>query len=440
MKRLAGLALVLAACTGGSGGEPALVTGSTSPPASTTTVTAPPLAEVVVRLSEAEALAATGARVQVGQSVRLTGTEPARLALPFDRPITLPITYLVDGVATEPVWTQVVQAVEDGTVELVIEQPWRDPQPVTEPIVMAWQSGGDSDTYLEQLEAAPGLTVTSPRWWSIDRNGLLVGQTDPAFVEAAHELGVQVWPYLVNGFEPARTRRLLGDSRNRRLVAAQVSGQAQLAGVDGVNVDFEAFSFIDRDNFTAFIEELAGFVHAWGGIVSVDITARTRSFATLAESRGNLYDRRALAETADYLALMAYDQHTRVNPAGPTASEDWAEGAMHWLLRHVDAHQVLLGVPFYARIWNPEEPAKPQTATIGTVEELAEANPRTFDPAFDLDRVDLEDGRFFWAEDYDNLRDRLAFAREVGAAGTAAWRLGFDTPEVWEIYEESLAP
>ena len=49
----------------------------------------------------------------------------------------------------------------------------------------------------------------------------------------------------------------------------------------------------------------------------------------------------ALAKAADYIVLMAYDEHTRVNPAGPTASEEWAKGAVYWLLRHVDPHQVL---------------------------------------------------------------------------------------------------
>ena len=55
--------------------------------------------------------------------------------------------------------------------------------------MLAWQAAGDSDQYLEQLEGAPGLTVTSPRWWTLDADGLLVGETDPDFVASAHELG-----------------------------------------------------------------------------------------------------------------------------------------------------------------------------------------------------------------------------------------------------------
>jgi spore germination protein YaaH len=304
---------------------------------------------------------------------------------------------------------------------------------VEEPIVLAWQAGGTAETYLDQLAAAPGLTVTSPRWWTLDAEGSLVGDTDPEFVTAARALGVEVWPYVTNGFEPSRTSLAIGNAPRRTLLASQLSEAARLAGAGGVNVDFEAFSPADRDNFTAFVTRLGEFVHGWGGTVSVDVTARTREFATLPEAAAPLFDRRALAEAADYLALMAYDEHTTVRPSGPTASQEWTEAALHWLLRYVDAHQILLGIPFYARIWDPEDLNRPKTATIGTVVELAEANRRTFDPRFGIDRVDLEDGRYLWAEDYAHLADRVAFAAEAGVAGMAAWRLGFDTPEVWEI-------
>jgi spore germination protein YaaH len=433
MRRLVVLAVVLAACSSGAAETTTSAPGTTILPR--TTVTTPPVAAVSVRLSAVEARAATGAQVQVGQTVRLAPGDSQTLLLPYDQPVTLAINYVVDGITTEPSWTQQVQASVDGTTELVVEQPWRQAAPDAEPVVLGWQAVGDSATYLEQLSAAPGLTVTSPRWWTLDADGLLVGETHPDFVAAAHDMGIEVWPYVTNGFQPARTRRALGDDRQRKLLAAQLSGAAQLAGADGVNVDFEAFSPVDRDNFTAFVTQLSEFVHGWGGIVSVDITSRTRNYATLSEARGNLFDRRALGEVADYVALMAYDEYNRVRPSGPTASQEWAEDALHWLLRYTNPDQVLLGVPFYSRIWNPEDLFKPATATIGKVVDLAESNPRTFDPQFGIDRVDLDDGRYLWAEDYDNLANRIEFAREAGVAGVAIWRIGFDTPQVWEIVE-----
>ncbi|NNF87421.1 MAG: hypothetical protein HKM97_02735 [Acidimicrobiia bacterium] len=437
MRRLAILVLVVAACSNGSGDGTTSV-AATDPPSSTTTVTVPPVATVTVRLGDAEARAAAGAAVRVGQTVYLRGTNRDIMLLPFDRPVTLAITYVVDGAETGPSWTQTVEASEDGSTELIVEQPWRSEPPAAEPIVLAWQAGGDSEQYLDQLARAPGLTVTSPQWWTLDSDGHLVGETDPDFVARAHELDLEVWPYITNGFEPARTRRALADDRQRSLLAAQLSGHAQLAGVDGVNVDFEAFSWVDRNHFTAFVAELTEFVHAWDGVVSVDVPARTDDTFPASLINTSRYDLRALAEASDYLALMAYDEYNRYRPSGPTASQQWTEDSLHWLMRYTDPHQVLLGVPYYSRIWDPEDLGRPMTARIGTVVDLAESNPRTFDPAFGIDRVDLEDGRYLWAEDYENLATRIEFARRSGVAGTAAWRLGFDTPEVWEIVEASL--
>ncbi|MBT8217564.1 MAG: hypothetical protein KJO17_11995, partial [Acidimicrobiia bacterium] len=430
-RSLIALLLLVAACTG-SGDGVVTVGESTLPP--TTSPPPPPRGSVEVRLSEAEALASTGDTVRVGP-VSLSGTSPQRFEVTAGQPVILPIYYVEDGIAVEPSWTQTVTVGEDAVVELVIEQSWRAPEPPPPPLVMAWQTGGDAETYLEQLAAAPGLTVTSPRWWTLDREGFLVGETDPEFVAAAQDLGVAVWPYMTNGFERRRTGLLLNDPAKRRLVAAQLSRAAQEAGVGGINIDFEAFNAADREAFTAFMDELTSLAHEWGGIVSVDVTARTTSRPAIATDRSHRYDRRALAEVVDYVVLMAYDEHTRFNPSGPTASPAWAQDALYWLFRFVDADQVVLGVPFYSRVWDPVELNAPVTATIGTVVELSTAGRSTFDPEFALHRVDLEDGRHFWVEDYANLAGRLTLARESGVAGVAAWRLGFDTPRVWEVVE-----
>lgn len=423
MKRLALLGLALAACSS----SPVVV-----PQAPTTTSTVPEPVVVEVRLSDTEAMAAQGAAVQVGDSLRLTGTEPAHLTVASNGPVTVPVTYVISGFPAGPAWSQQITAAPGATV--IIEQPWRRHQQPEPPIVLAWQAAGTSAEYLEQLAGAPGVTVTSPRWWTLDADGNLVGETDPEFVAAAHDLGIDVWPYVTNGFEPVRTRLALASTADQRRLANQLSNAARLAGADGINVDFEAFSRHERDAFTDFVAILNDLVDEWGGVVSVDITAGVVPAAVLGLNR---YDRRGLADAADYLALMAYDEHNRHRPFGPTASPAFTEDSLHWLLRYVDPHQVLLGLPLYGRIWDRDEPNRPTTATIGTVAELAAANPRTPDAMFGVDRVDLPDGRFLWAEDYDILAARVALAGRVGVAGTASWRLGFDTPEVWRIFSDS---
>jgi spore germination protein YaaH len=59
---------------------------------------------------------------------------------------------------------------------------------------------------------------------------------------------------------------------------------------------------------------------------------------------------------------------------------------------------------------------------------------QTWDPTFNQYRVEyIEDGfkYVFWLENEDTVKARLALARKYELAGVSAWRLGYDTPALW---------
>ena len=423
-KLLLGVVFV-AACTADAAAPPVTSPVSTSTPAvvASTASTAPPttLPALEIRLSAVEARAAGSEGVRVtfaGGSVTLVGDEPAGVS-------ALPGTDLRVAYSGGPSW---IQTLEAGAV---IEQPWRQPPPAgRDPIALAWQVNGDAETYSAELDVATGLDVASPLWWNLDPAGALIEDSDPAYVVAAAERGVELWPYVVNGFDPERTRAAIGTSERRLTLAQAISDSAETAGAAGVNVDFESFDSTERDHFTAFMHELTRLVHGWGGVTSVDITVLTSDFATSHEASYPVYNRRELATATDYLVLMAYDEHSTLRPYGPTASIDWVEDGLLHPLRYVDPHQVILGIPFYSRLWTPGDPTA-RAVTITRVVELASEGKSVFDDQFGLDRVTLDDGRFFWVEGYEALSARLELVDEHGLAGWAAWRLGFDSPDLW---------
>ena len=43
-----------------------------------------------------------------------------------------------------------------------------------------------------------------------------------------------------------------------------------------------------------------------------------------------------------------------------------------------------------------------------------------------------------WLEDLDSLHERLKVIAGADVAGVAAWRLGFETEEVWSIIEDYM--
>lgn len=51
----------------------------------------------------------------------------------------------------------------------------------------------------------------------------------------------------------------------------------------------------------------------------------------------------------------------------------------------------------------------------------------------DPDRLVLPDGRFTWAEDHTGPAPRSGLVADLGLAGAASWRPGFDDPGVWPM-------
>ena len=135
---------------------------------------------------------------------------------------------------------------------------------------------------------------------------------------------------------------------------------------------------------------------------------------------------------ADFLVLMAYDQHTPLTPPGPVAGYDWVKAALDYAVRRVPPSKLLLGLPLYGREWV-------ETAGGTTAHSLAYKDLKQFleDPASerhwdDLSRTtwfQLREGetlRTAWFDDARSLREKLKLVQLYHLRGYAAWRLGVE--------------
>ncbi|MEW6661914.1 MAG: glycosyl hydrolase family 18 protein [Bacillota bacterium] len=322
--------------------------------------------------------------------------------------------------------------------------PWK---PVGNKISLVWEYVGTRNPDPAQIGQLPGVNVVSPTWFKLSgTNGNVSNGASHAYVQWAKQQGYQVWALFSNDFtKPDDTSIVLRSSALREKVIKQVLVYAKLYHLDGINIDFENMNLADKPYFTQFVRELAPLLREQGLTVSVDVTFKSNS-----ENWSLVYDRPALAAAVDYVAVMAYDEHWAKSPvAGPVASIPWVERGLKTILKEIPADKLLLGIPFYTRMW--EIKTDPQGNQVISSRALSMAAAERaiknsqaeilWDSANKLNYAEFVDGssRFkIWIEDEIALLQRLELARSYGLAGVAAWRRGFEKPDVWDSIATAL--
>ena len=340
-------------------------------------------------------------------------------------------------------------AVEFGGVELTslpIRQsaPWR---PMGEKINLTWEHVMRKNPDTSQLAYMPGLNVVSPTWFHLkDDEGNLQNNADIAYVNWAHANGYQVWGLVTNDFNRDRTHQVLSSTATRQKVINQLLIFAQLYSLDGINIDFENMHLKDRDLLTQFVRELTPLAHEQGLTVSIDVTIRSTS-----ENWSMIYDRPALGKLVDYLIVMTYDEHWASSPkAGSVASLPWVERGLVGILEQVPKEKVVLGIPFYTRLWEEKKQAdgsikvSSRALSMAGAEKLvAEKGAQIiYDEKAQQDYAQWTEGSStfkIWLENESSIAKRVQLVNKYDLAGVASWRRGFEKPIIWQVIQEELS-
>ena len=168
------------------------------------------------------------------------------------------------------------------------------------------------------------------------------------------------------------------------------------------------------------------------------------------------YNRSEQALFADYIVIMAYDEHTRASEdVGSVASIGFVKKGVEDTLAEVPANQTILGMPFYTRVWeltpkdgagedveSASEDYLPYTFTCSeegmqTVENRYTVNGAqpTWDDTTGQYYVEYENsGKTYkiWIENEASLEEKLKVMKDNSLAGAAYWKLGFERATAWD--------
>lgn len=347
-------------------------------------------------------------------------------------------------------------------------------------IEMAWHQVTSKDAnsnVANVLQNTKGINVISPTWFYLkNRNGDIGSYATSDYVNYCHQQGIEVWGLVSNLTENTTvedTTYVMTHTSARQNLENQLISEAISYNLDGINLDFESLSGEVGDGYIQFIRELSLKCANNGIVLSVDNYVPTEYTA--------FYNRAEQANFADYIIIMAYDEHYGGgDEAGSVASIGWVTEGVENTLKEVPADQVILGCPFYTKLWSltpvAAEEGDTETDTAGETEgdAVAEAEPDAEtdteagedaeEPAYTIGyenlgmdtskrRLELNGAAYSWSDEYgqnyaefesdgvtykiwledaDSIALKLDVMKNYGLAGCSFWKLGFETQSIWD--------
>lgn len=267
------------------------------------------------------------------------------------------------------------------------------------------------------------------------------GSTD--YMKDAKKNGYEVWPLFKGDGTTNGQSKFLNNDEARKNAIEQLRSLANFYGFTGINMDFENMKIEDKDRYTQFVKEMAQMCNEEGLVLSVDVTKYLVSGGTWSMC----YDRTEIAKYVDYVALMAYDEYgVGSKKAGSVGSLPWVEEAINITLKEVPAEKILLGIPFYTRLWREVDGVVVKTSAIGMETAMEQIEKAEAEIIYDektgqnyAQWID-EEGRTckIWLEDETSIEARIELMKKYNLAGIASWSKTFEKQEIWEFIEENL--
>lgn len=309
-----------------------------------------------------------------------------------------------------------------------------------------------SGSYEQLVERTGGsIQEVAPSYFDLTADGnLQMNPVDTAFVASMHRQGVKVVPFLSNHWSRSKGRNALA---NLESLTDQLAEAIQKYQLDGVNVDIENVTEVDREHYTQLVKRLREKLGD-NRVIAVAVAANPHDWKT---GWHGSYDYAGLAQYADYLMLMTYDEHYEGGPAGPVASISFVEQSIQYALSQVSPDKVVLGIPFFGRYWKEGASYGGYGITLNQVESLlsryshtvtydkgsesveAKVTIQAKDTKMTINGKKLEEGTYtIWYENEVSISAKLALVNQYHLKGTGSWSLGQEPADTWRYYDAQL--
>ena len=278
-------------------------------------------------------------------------------------------------------------------------------------------------------------------WYTFDENGKVItsGKKDLSIKEAAQKNGAKAYALIHNMrgglFDANLAHKVLATPQARTNFINNLLNLTLNEKWDGLAIDIEKTPPGDRDNFSAFLDELHKALKAKDKVLNVSIPAKFIDYPS--DLWSGAYDYAAIGKSADQVVLMTYDEHGLGTTQGPIASHAWVNKVIAYAVTKIPREKIVMGLPVYSFDWGSNKPTMPDYLSYDQSMERAKKHGvevgydeehKVPNYAYTANGVRHE----VYFENKQSLQPKMEYAREHKLHGVAVWRLGMEDPAIWD--------
>jgi len=278
------------------------------------------------------------------------------------------------------------------------------------------------------------------KYFPLVQNGIVHSVDDKVmpFLKS-EDTGMEVYP-LVNNFDGADwvdITGLLNDEDARSRFRRQIVAFLATDKFRGLMIDFESFPKAGQSGFLSLLGEL-----------SLDLHARGLKLYVTVPSHNEEWNYPAVADVADGVVLMNYDEHYPGGEAGPVASQDWFEDNLDFAQKVIPENKLICAIANFGYDWvqRPKKGKLPPGVADknqSVQEAWLTARDSEADVDFDDDSLNphisyLDEGNRqhdIWFLDAVTALNQMRAAQSAGIHTFALWRLGAEDRSLWRIWD-----